>query len=775
MHTRVRELEVLKDRLLGFLADDATLQPRDIVVMAPDIAAYAPYLPSIFGRAAQYDSDPSHIPWHLADVALASTHPLFTGFANVLDLGASRFRVSDVMDLLDVPAVARRFGLDEAAMTRLEPWLRQSRVAWGLDERMKADAGAAPVRENTWSFAFDRLYAGFMAGDDTHAALIDGILPVQGVSGGDVDAIGRLDRLIESLRTIRNEFAIDRPLAEWSAWLLETIDALFAIDRRDDDEDNAMSKLRRTVAALGAQDASGDVEKLPWRIVRDVMRGALDTVSDRQPFLLGGVTFCGLVPQRSIPFRVVCLLGMNEGEYPRNASDGGLNRMQTHPRRGDRDTRNEDRYLFLEALMAARQALHISYIGEDVNDGSRRNPAAPLAELLEFVDEQTGATNDEQRTWLIRHPLQPFDRRYYTPDTRRPEQTRLFSFERAYEIDDSATTPRQPFVVHPLESMPADTADVTLKSLHVFWRNPSRATLRDGFGIGLDALADEALIDNEPLTPALERRERFETQLLDRAWRERVWELPSAPPAWLAHSGALPAGDIGSRAYARLRTRVQPMLDAMRQSLGDDAERISLPVDIDIGDARLVGLVDRVYRRADGTVHLLYTKPDGTADFRDLIPFYIDYAALRLSGIDIVPGFLECADKKGLRTPDVVAPILTQDEAQLRRGLSDLIRLPRDAARSPLFFFPKTSWCWTTAPDDKRDAEARKAWEGTGPRGKGERDYEPGYAALVARDSDFLRQTSPRHDDFAATNRWVASILDPHGAHLMRSGTRGDA
>jgi exodeoxyribonuclease V gamma subunit len=444
--------------------------------------------------------------------------------------------------------------------------------------------------------------------------------------------------------------------------------------------------------------------------------------------------------------------------------------MQTHPRRGDRDTRNEDRYLFLEALMAARQALHISFIGEDVGDGSRRNPAAPLAELLEFIDEQTGATNDEQRPWLIRHPLQPFDRRYYTSD-----QTRLFSFDRTYEIDDAATPHKQPFVDRALESAQTETRDITLKSLHHFWRNPSRATLRDGFGIGLDALGDDALIDDEPLTPALERRERYETQLLDRAWRDRVWEVPSTPPAWLAHSGALPAGDIGSRAYMRLRARVQPMLDAMRRLLGDDAERISLPVDVELGDARLVGLVDRVYRSANGALHLLYTKPDNTADFRDLIPFYIDYAALRLSGIAVTPSFLECADKKGVRTPDLVAPIAAQDIAQLRKGLSDLIRLPRDAARSPLFFFPKTSWCWTNASDDKRDADARKAWEGAGPRGKGERDYEPGYAALVARDSDFLRHASPRHDDFVATNRWVASILDPHNAQLLRSGTRGDA
>src|SRR5262249_17407505 len=151
---------------------------RDIVVMAPDIAAYAPCLPAVFGRAAHYSDDPSQLPWHVADVAIARTHPLFTGFSKLLDLNESRFRVSDILDLLDVPAVARRFGLDDEARERLQPWLRESRVAWGLDARMKAQAGAAPVDANSWSFAFDRLYAGFITGDEANATPIDGILPL---------------------------------------------------------------------------------------------------------------------------------------------------------------------------------------------------------------------------------------------------------------------------------------------------------------------------------------------------------------------------------------------------------------------------------------------------------------------------------------------------------------------------------------------------------------------------------------------------------------------
>ncbi len=766
VHTRVRELEVLKDQLLGFLADDATLQPRDIVVMAPDIAAYAPYLPAVFGRAAQYSDDPAQLPWHVADVAIARTHPLFTGFSKVLDLGESRFRVSDIMDLLDVPAVGRRFGLDDEARARLQPWLRESRVAWGLDARMKAQAGAAPIDANSWSFAFDRLYSGFITGDEADASLIDGILPMRGVAGSDVDSIGKLDRLIDTLRNLRNELGTERSLAAWSVWLLDATDALFAIDHRDDGEDNAMNALRRAIAALAEQDNASGGEKLPWRVVRDVMRGALDNVADRQPFLLGGITFCGLVPQRSIPFRVVCMLGMNEGEYPRIASDGGLNRMHANPRRGDRDTRNEDRYLFLEALMAARQALHISFIGENVNDGSRRNPASPLAELLDHLDEQFDAKDDTQRPWLIRHPLQPFDRRYYTNEG----DPRLFSFDRAYEIDDRARAEKHPFIAAASAEPAAPIADITLKSLQTFWRDPSKATLRDNLGIGLDALGDDALLDKEPLEVKLPPRERFELQLLDRLWKDKQRQVPPAPPEWLAHTGALPVGDLGARAYARLRKRVQPILDAMWNLLGDNATRVRRSVDLHLGDLRLLGIVDRLYECADGTLHLLHAKPQGTATFRDLLPFYIDYAALRLSGIEVTATFLEGVDTKaGVRTAPICAAIAAQSEGRLRSGLLELIRMRRDAAQTPLLFFPKTAWSWSNAGEDKRDSAARAAWEGDGFRSEGECSYEPSYAALVARDTDFLRRESAHHEKFVATNRWIAGILDPDRTTLLRA------
>ncbi|HZW51888.1 MAG TPA: exodeoxyribonuclease V subunit gamma, partial [Rudaea sp.] len=337
--------------------------------------------------------------------------------------GESRFALSEVLDLLDVPALVRRFGLDGDDRDRLEATLRRAGVAWGLDAPMKAQAGGAAVENNSWSFGFDRIFAGAIAGADTNGQLLDDVLPLPGIDASAALVLGRAHRLLDSLRELRDGFAQPRRLRDWCAWLGEWVDVLFRADADDAAEGRALDALRRALAELGTQSTAAGAQKLPWSVAREAVRGQLDAVSERQPFLLGGVTFCGLVPQRSIPFRVVCLIGMNEGEFPRDGADTGLNRMLEQPQRGDRDTRREDRQLFLEALMAARQHLHISYIGRDAHEDRRIDPAAPLAELLQFLDECHGLSGKDKRPWLIEHPQQPFDPRYYDAS-----DVRLFSF-----------------------------------------------------------------------------------------------------------------------------------------------------------------------------------------------------------------------------------------------------------------------------------------------------------------------------------------------------------
>ncbi|KZC16362.1 MULTISPECIES: exodeoxyribonuclease V subunit gamma [Rhodanobacter] len=785
-HTRLRELEVLKNALLRFLADDPALQHRDIVVMAPDIGAYAPYLAAVFGEPAQYRSDPLHIPWHLADVGLAQAHPLMNAFSQVLDLAESRFTVSEVLDFLDVPAVARRFAIDAGGRDALERWLRRARVAWGLDAAMKAAAGAAAVDANSWQFGLDRMYAGLIVGQDADGELLDGILPLQGIAGGTVEALGQLDRLLGELRQVRHAFAGARPLAAWSAWLLERLDALFLADPRDAAEQNALDALRRLTAGLAGQAAEADVHTpLPWSVVREALRGALDAMPERQAFLLGGVTFCGLVPQRSIPFRVVCLLGMNEGEFPRPGHDAGLNRILGQPRRGDRDTRNEDRYLFLEALMSARDALHVSYVGEGVHDGKPRNPAAPLAELLQFLDEQHGLAADAkaERPWHVRHPLQPFDARYYERDAQgQPRHDpRLFSYEPTFLAAAPAGAGLPPFL-DPPRAAPETVAggEISLGALKRFWRDPVRDALQRGQGISLQALDDNGWPDREPLETPLEKIERVDHRLLFEALAAGRDELPVEPPAWLARSGMLAGGAIGEQTWIRLRDSLRPLL-AQAQPLfaGGSAQPQAQAIDLDLGDGlRLTGVVDRVFHGAGDSLLWFDARPGRAAHLKDLLAFYIDWACLKLARADDGSRLQATLLEQVWRTrgggsvlvaqrAGMLDAVMAQDDDRLRHGLRRLIEACRAAEQRPLLFFPRTAQAWAASEPEDRRAKAIAAWEGDG-FNPGERDYAPGYAALLSRGLDLFDETGPAHRAFIAATELVCGVLDPGHTTLLK-------
>ena len=802
-HTRLRELEVLKNTLLRALADQPGLQHRDIVVMAPDISAYAPYLGAVFGEQAQYRSDPTHIPWHLADVGLARAHPLIGAFAQSFDLAEGRFAVSEVMDFLDVPAVARRFGLDRGSRDALERWLQRAHVAWGLDAEMKADVGAAATDANSWQFGLDRLYAGLIVGRDTDVSngpvnshpdgqmsntlLLDDILPLDGVAGGTVEAIGQVDRLLGELRAMRQAFGSTRSLAAWSQWLLERIDTLFLADLRDEAENSALDTLRRVAASLGSQASeTGLSTPLPWSVIREAVGGALDAVPERQAFLLGGVTFCGLVPQRSIPFRVVCLLGMNEGEFPRPSKDAGLNKIIHQPRRGDRETRSEDRYLFLEAMMSARDMLHISYIGEGVRDGKPRNPAAPLAELLQFLDDQHGIADNEkvERPWGIHHPLQPFDARYYERDVQgRPlHDTRLFSYEPAYlAVPSAEVVPRflqasdfmaTPDVREHANSTDAIRHDISLDSLKRYWRDPVKDALLRGHGISLQALESASWPDREPLETGLARRERVEHRLLFDALAAGANELPAEAPAWLSRSGILASGAIGAEAYQRQRALLQPMLRHARDKFADGVARAATQaIDLDLGDGvRLVGAVDRVFHAADGGVMLFDAKPVGSIGLRETLAMYIDWAALRLSLNEPLRAVLLTNTPGGkINESSLLEPIVASDTAALRQGLRRLIELAQAADHRPLLFFPKTALAYAISAPAERLYKASGAWDGNDFSGTGERDYAPGYAALISRGVDLFDVGSAAHQAFVAATKAVCEVLDPSRRLLFKS------
>jgi exodeoxyribonuclease V gamma subunit len=789
-HTRLRELEVLRDVLLQELGERPELKPSDIVVMAPDIQAYVPLLPVVFGEPGRTHGP---LPYHLADVAVARTHPLLEAFSRLLDMPDARLGAPELLDLLEIPEIARALALSEDDREALTRWLRQSRVAWALDGAHRARFGVPAIEETTFAWGMDRLLAGYAMGDDAARQgeawmLPDGELwPVEGVRGPQAQVLGALDRLLLELAALQRDAAQPRTASAWATRLEQLLDALFRIDTREAQAVEALSLLRRFIQATAAETADCGLDPLlDFAVVRDVLRERLAAAPERQRFLLGGVTFCGMVPQRAIPFEVVAVLGLNDGEFPRNASDAGLDLMARHRRLGDRDVRSDDRYLFLETVMAAREVLHLSYLAEGVRDGKPRNPAAPLAELMQCLDEQAGlraveAGADEQplppgaartfrRPWRVRHPLQPFDVRYF--DGSDPRLCCHDAGFAAMRAGGEAPTPFLDGTPAPAES--ADAAPIPLGELQAYFRDPAHQLLAHQLHVRLDALEDDRLQGREPLKASVSALERVPQRLFFEAIGDGRFELPEQAPAWLRLGGLLPPGRIGLDAWTSERDKVQTLLAyAADHPLfgGPLPQRTPLALRPVAGLA-VEGTLERAWstNTARWQFEVYPGKTEEALGFRERVPFFIEWALLRLVTEPSTP-VRACLLTEGTehvweamfnQWDDALRHDADNDPAQamlddLAARVGALLDLWRQAQRYPLPYFPKTSWA---ALDEWPDS-AQHAWAGSFGH-PGERDYAPGYAWLLTGEADF----SPEHPGFVelqalARRLWGLINLEP--------------
>ena len=744
-HTRLRELEVLRDQLLDALESShrlgTSIRPADIVVMAPDIQAYVPLIPSVFGVAGDARE---RLPYHLADVAVARSHPLFGAFRRLLDLSASRLTAPEVVDLLALPEVSRRLGLDRDAVDELSAWLRQSRVAWALDPAFRQRFGVPPIAEHSFGWAMDRLLGGYLmadAGSDDRqpgVCLPDGseIAPLTGVDGPAASHLGALDQLLQEVQALCQLATQTLPASAWAEQLERRFEALLRIDPTDRDAREVKTLLLRFIHGLASEPAgAGEDPLLHFAVVRDLLLDRLAASPERQRFLMGGITFCGMVPQRAIPFQLVAVLGLNDGEFPRATSDGGLDLMARHRRLGDRDVRTDDRYLFLETLMSARQRLHLSYLGEGVRDGKPRNPAAPLAELLAALDAAAGLRADDTRSdrpWCVRHPLQPFDARYFEQ-----ADPRLFSYQARFAAmqGDGSQPQLAPFLDRaalaqpaaapaPLPaSLPAPLPEaIPLRALHGYYRDPARQLLHDRLQLSLDALDDDRLPQHEPLAASFAALDAVARRLFfqDGLGGGR-WTLEQAP-AWLRLGGIMPPGQPGELAWQAERERVNLMLEQARQLPGfaqGAPPASALAVELRVGAHRLVGTVPDVYvSQLDGRAQWqllrvfsgegVRLKAERNLGFKERVPLFLDWAVLRLqSSRGAAPwpairlrALVDTQDRRWQDSINAWDDRLllasgTQQAlllAELEQRVQQLVSWWIEAQSVPRWYFPKAAW-----------------------------------------------------------------------------------
>lgn len=698
-HGPMRELEVLHDRLLAMFEADPSLTPKDVVVMMPDVNSYGPYIQAVFGNESgkERSGARAQIPFVVSDRAASQESPLLQSFLALLGLPNARFGAGELLAILEVPAVLRRFDLGDDEFNQLRRWVQETGIRWGLDDAYPARFDLPPLAGNSWLFGLRRMLLGFAMGDGEP---VDGILPYADIEGQQGLILGKLAWFVDSLAEFLPRLQQPQPLGEWTLCLNALLERFYLAD---EDEERLLQLIRTALADWRQGLAEAHFEQaISPDLLRDYLGSVLGESSSSQRFLAGQVNFCTLMPMRSIPFRQVCLLGMNDGVYPRTLAPMGFDLMAVAGRRGDRSRRDDDRYLFLEALLSAQQGLYISYQGFSAEDNSEKVPSVLLAELIDYVRQgfvlagDEGLPDEESGERLLAHlvtahPLTPYSHSYFYP----APGSGLFTYAADWLPALNPTPGAANFQSGELPLPPEWGKDqgLELAELLRFYRQPAKYFLNRRLKVWFEL--DEANIeDSEPFE--LDGLQHY--QLKSLLLNAHLDEGDSATRRErLRLSGQLPQGWFGNLLLDDLDEEMGKLAARLRPWLAVDAgDKRAVEIDIALTQGQLQGWIDTQHGRA------LIVKP-GSFNGKDLLLGWVQHLCLCLSK---QPGETLLLDaKQGWRLP-----VLPAEEA--RPLLAALVALWQQGMKRPLPFFPNTAWEWQKAIEkdpEKPDAADKAA------------------------------------------------------------------
>ncbi len=590
-HSKLREITVLKDHLLHLLHHDSSLELRDIIVMAPDIQEYAPLIPAVF-------DDIQH---SIADRSLRRRNSVIAAFISFLDLFSGRFGWSELLDLLRRPVVFPQFQLAPTDLDAVQQWVTEAGIRWGLSASQRGEAGLPEVGETSWQAGLDRLLMGYAIDSDD---FVDGVLPFADIEGKGASALGGLCQFIEVIERARRDFQQNRALGEWSEKLQQLVQQLFG-----EEYEQELVELRGLVDELAGPISDFHSGEVGFSVIREWFNQSAKESRSSTGFLRGQLTFCSMLPMRSIPFKVVCLIGLCDGVFPKTDRYDTFDLMGMNFRAGDRSPRADDRYQFLEALLAARSHLYLSYIGQSIKTNETIPPSVVVTEFLEVLETGYGV-----RDIVVKHPLHPFSSRYFGPD-RAPG---MFSYDNYYCRTAAAMQQGgQPAAAWWQGQLDEKKDTIHFADLLRFFNNPQKFFIKDCLGIRLDT-GEDLPDDREMFTVAGLEKYAVEEEMirLELAGGEKGNICKK-----LQNRGQWPLGTSGELAFAEKQKSIEGFVSRIRaQQMGEKLDE--LPLDLTIGSSRLLGTLTNIYEQ--GAMLVRYGKLRG----RDLLSGWLHHLVL---------------------------------------------------------------------------------------------------------------------------------------------------
>lgn len=625
-HSRFREIMVLRDHILHQLNNNPGLKLREIVVMAPDIQEYVPFIEAVF-------HDIHH---SIADRSSRKRNEVFAAFSSFLHLFSGRFGWNEVLELLKLPVIHPQFDLSLTDLENLQRWIVDSGIRWGLSASQRSDDLDLPdFGENSWQTGLDRILLGYaMQGNYT----FQGVSPYQDIEGGSARAVGGLIEFIEIISTLREQLKTPKSVSQWVDLFLTACDDLFGQqDSRD------LLELRSILTELKETAQIHSSSPVEFAIMLDWFDHAAKEARTSSGFLRGQITFCSMLPMRSIPFKVVCLIGLNDGEFPKKDQFATFDLMGVEQRRGDRSSRNDDRYQFLEAILAARKTLYLSYVGQSIKTNEQIPPSVVVTELIEVLQQYYGV--DEPVT---HHPLQPFSHRYFDGGNQN-----LFSYDDDYcRVAQSLQGENTKQTQWWQGKLACEEKEIRFEDLLRFFSNPQRWFVRNRLGIDLQ-LEDSAPDENErfsldPLTKYQINHTLISGLQAKEAPADLLQPFRVSGNWFVSVPGEIEAVKT-AKSVERYITQIGKL------GLGDPCEPVTFSCEV--GATTLSGTLDGLYER--GLVLIRFGKCRGADVLRAWLHFLVVQKVLN----KVLPVYLLCQENSYVLQAGHEAELMQLDEA----------------------------------------------------------------------------------------------------------------
>lgn len=767
-HNLARQAEVMHEALLHCFAELPDLQPHEVAIVSPCIEQAAPHLMAVFQREVEgLDATGSkkrvRLPLVVADRGLREVSPGAELLGALLALPGSRCGVDDMLAVAGHPLVRAHFEVDDDTASTWADLAERAEVRWGLDAAHRGRRGLTGIPEiHTWKRGLESMLLGAALPDSAPRADAGGVVPLADVDTADIPAIATLVRIVSAIQRLEASAADRRPVAEWCDAIEAALVGLCGRDGGDLTEPLACLRRLRDAAA-GTAAAS---EPVPYDDVRQLVTDWLDDQPGRQPLRTGAITASSLVPLRGVPFRVIGVIGYDDGVVGVSESEGDdlVARQQLV---GDGDPRIDERRTLLDCLLSAADRLVIACTGQSIKTNEPVPLVTPLAELVDFAVRHGVAQADPAKPCGIEilHPRHHLGRRNFLPDAVQPGV--IWSHDPAALAVSGRLGSEPPPRPGPAAAALPPAPVVPLELLERLAGDPLKLHLEETLGIDTWR-ADES---ETPATFPLE----FSSREVRRATEELLGVLvadPGGETAWLdaLHaSGRLPIGPHGEAQLREIRELAGGIVATAEAKRVPLAGFVSRELRVDAGGTRVAGHLVGVHEPSRRLIHVTTGKADRDSWGRPLHVAAVRLVAARAAGLDVdgvsilarhgswSPGKTTSTGKP--IHPCQLRTIVVADELDCRRRLTELVALVHEALAEPRGLFGLGE----TPPEKRRDAFEKTVRGGA---------WGPDYA----RSSEaFVYGLQPIYEQVFAPGSPATRFLDRYLAALTLTGKSGSS